>query len=284
MPILVHVADKKNERRIRDAGIAPGKLRPVVYFMPVVESHFVSHQWVRELKRKGIKNFIGVYFRLGSDERVWSGNYREEHVERPLGEAIAELRALDEPLGYELFIARKIQPSELHRIRDISPKTGWRYYPGAHGTKPCGCPACLEPGEFKSSPIRQRWKDEEEYRLPPLHVAKQRFLDARTPEELDLALDDFALFKRWKVDPSFLSKALDPGDDDLAERLAGVLGSFRHANATKMLLRLCGHGCEDVRETAAESLCKVHGHQARQFLQHQAEDPTIAFVLSESGF
>lgn len=282
MPILVHVSDKKNERSIRSSGITPGKDAPGVYFMPVVESHFVSHQWVRELKRKGIKNFVGVYFRLRSDELVWSGKYNDEHIERPLGEAIAELRSLDEPLGYELFTTRSILPTELHRIRDISPKTGWRYYPTAHGKKPCGCPACLARGEVKSRRIRDRW-EEDEYKNTTLAQARQSFAEAENLEDLKSALYDFAPFKRWKVDPTFFVKALDREDDHLTEMVAAALGSFRHSKATSMLLELCSHRSDNVRETAAASLCRVHGHQARGMLGDLAENPTIRLVLAENG-
>lgn len=282
MPILVHVADKKNERRIQSSGLRVGKHSPGVYLMPVVDSHLVSHQWVRELKRSGIRNFIGVYVRLSATEPVWAGKYNAEHLQVSLGEALQELRSLDDPLGYELFVTRPLESSEIHRIRDISPKTGWRYYPGAHGKTPCGCPACLAAGEFKSKPIRDRY-EENNYKGPTLAESRQSILDAEDDEDLIDAFWGFPSNRRWKLDPSFLAPTVDSDNDEVAEFAAIVLGRFRHPATRALLLQLCAHRSAVVREAATESLCDIHGSSTPAMLGALAEDPTVQLVLEDKG-
>ena len=42
-------------------------------------------QWLRELKRGGVKTFVGVYFKLDSTEKVYAGRYNEPHRQITLG-------------------------------------------------------------------------------------------------------------------------------------------------------------------------------------------------------
>src|SRR5258706_6053917 len=115
MPTLVHITDEKNATAILRSGIRlPGKNKGI-YFMLVLQSHFISHQWIRELRRGGAKVLVGVYFRLPSSEQVWAGLYNQPHRSIVLGEAIREIRALKDPLGYEIFINRSSGRSERHQ-------------------------------------------------------------------------------------------------------------------------------------------------------------------------
>ncbi len=55
--------------------------------------------------------------------------------------------------GFEVIVPRKIVASEIHRIRKLPQVVGWRYYPGAHGKKPCGCPYCQR-GQYGARRLR----------------------------------------------------------------------------------------------------------------------------------
>lgn len=96
MPILVHLTSHKNTQKIIRYGIIGFKrniyceveqqkiykeISKAVYCMPVLPNYYISHQWLRELKRSGQKNFVGVYFRLDSKELVWIGRYNQPHIQ-----------------------------------------------------------------------------------------------------------------------------------------------------------------------------------------------------------
>jgi hypothetical protein len=235
MPTLVHITDEKNSARIERSGIAPGK-RGVIYFMPVVQDHFISHQWLRELKRRGARVLVGVYFRLPSEETVWIGRYNEPHRQVPLGEAIGILLSLPDPLGFEMFIERKIEAGEIAKLRHLPQKIGWRYKPRVHGNKPCGCSVCQR-GAYGGRKIREGY-DPPEPRIP--------FADLKAEIEATSDADELLqpLFrlrdKRRYADPAFLERLLDIDDEFLQEELAETLACFRHKNARRLLLALRG--------------------------------------------
>lgn len=259
MPTLVHITDEKNSARIKRAGIALGRFQRTVFFMPVVQDHFISHQWLRELRRSGARVLVGVYFRLPSDEVVWAGKYTEPHRQMSLGQAIRELNALADPLGFEMFIDRKVESNSITRIRHLPQKVGWRYQPHAHGKRPCGCPACLPKGSIKSRSIRDRYEPE------PVRVPYETL--TRTLAEsshLDTLIESLWLLrnKRRKTDPAFLQRLMSIGDAELHEELAITLGHFKHDNAKRMLLALCEHDSAAVKEAAAESIVQLYGREA----------------------
>ncbi len=155
MPILVHLADERDAQRILKNGIKPGKYRSGIYCMPVLPDFYITHQWLRELKRNGVKTYIGVYFRVPSSQMVFAGKYNEEHKYITLGQAIGEIMHMHDPLGYELIIDRKIEPAEISKIRTLPQTIGWRYKPGSKGTKPCTCDYCIK-SSIKANQIRKR--------------------------------------------------------------------------------------------------------------------------------
>jgi hypothetical protein len=232
MPTLVHITDEKNSARIERSGIALSKWRRMIYFMPVLQDHFISHQWLRELKRRGIRVLVGVYFRLPSEETVWAGRYNEPHRQMPLVEAIRLLRSLPDPLGFEMFIERKIEAGEIVRIRHLPQKIGWRYKPRVHGTRPCPCSACQR-GTYGGRKIR------EEYDPPkpkvPFSVLKAEIERSSDPDELAQFLWRLRDKRRY-ADPAFLERLLEIDDDFLQEELATTLACFRHKNARRILL------------------------------------------------
>ena len=116
MPTLVHLADMKEIASIRRNGIKTSKWRGGIFCMPVTPNFYVSHQWLRELKRGGARTLCAVYFRLPSEEIVFAGRYNAEHRETPLSEAMQEFNEDNQQLGYELIIPRKILPKEIETV------------------------------------------------------------------------------------------------------------------------------------------------------------------------
>jgi hypothetical protein len=151
MATFVHLTPERNVDGVLRAGIRPGPTRwrvpDGVYAMPTTPSFVVSHQWLRELKRGGQRTIWGVYFRVPNDQPVWAGHYNQKLTRMPAGEAAALLFRADPALGYEVIIPRGIAPGEIHRVRPLPQLVGWRYFPGAHGRRPCACEMCLR-GEY----------------------------------------------------------------------------------------------------------------------------------------
>ncbi len=160
MALFVHLAAAKTAEAIRRHGI--NRLRkanmpqPGIYAMPVLRNYFVSHQWLRELKRRNSGPIVGVYFRVPDNQVVWAAHYRDAHKSMSAAEASGLIMRADSPEGFEVIIPRKIEPAEIHRIRALSQVLGWRYYPGAHGRNPCGCPYCQR-GLYGSKKLRRAY-------------------------------------------------------------------------------------------------------------------------------
>jgi len=162
MTMFVHLAPEKLAATIRRDGIKPHRYRtwpaPGVYAMPVVRNFVISHQWLRELKGRGQRTIVGVYFRIPDDEVVLVGHYREHHDSFTADRAAALIMEADDPEGLEVVVSRKILADEIHRIRRLPQVLGWRYMPKAHGKRPCGCPVCLGRGTIKSRRLRENYE------------------------------------------------------------------------------------------------------------------------------
>ncbi len=175
MPVFVHLTSERNLASIRRSGIGLRKrwLRPRgVYALPVTRNFYVSHQWLRELKRSDGGSIVGVYFRIPDDELVEVGHYNSVHSAMTAAETVALLMAAEKrdpnvermrdvkskavrrgrqlpssPEGYEVIIPRKIKRSEIFRIKALPQVVGWRYRPRANGQPPCAC-LCCERGQY----------------------------------------------------------------------------------------------------------------------------------------
>jgi hypothetical protein len=254
MPVVVHITDEKAVPSILRSGVLP-RGRGVVYFMPVVQNHFVSHQWLRELRRSGAKSLVGVYVRLPSSEPVWAGKYHEQHKSVTLGQAIQNLNALSDPLGYEIFCQRRILPAEILRVRGVRQVVGWRYRPHSHGRELCGCPACLPRGAIKSRALRQRLARPV---VPSLDTIRTRLSATVDPDEQLDCLWPLRL-KRRKVDPSFLAPLLRSESVLVLEELAVTLPYLRHPESKRLLASLAVHHEPSVALAAQESLAAWSG-------------------------
>ena len=160
MAMFVHLAPESSVARIRRSGISrmreAGDTFPGgVFAVPVTRNFFLSHQWLRELKRRGAGPIAGVYFRVPDGERVWVGHYHQSHRWMTAAEAAAEFMSAEAREGWEVVVPRPIAADEIHRVRSLRQVFGWRYYPGAHGKAPCPCSYCTR-GAYKASSIRRR--------------------------------------------------------------------------------------------------------------------------------
>src|SRR5689334_9808446 len=109
MALFVHLAPESRVRRIKRNGI--GRLRKAfgdrpsgIFAVPVTKNFFVSHQWLRELKRKGAGAIAGVYFRIPDEEVVWVGHYHQCHRQMTAAEAVAEFMSAESREGWEVII------------------------------------------------------------------------------------------------------------------------------------------------------------------------------------
>ena len=167
MALFVHLASDKDSDSIRRSGIKPRRIGEgahegydrIVFAMPVTDNFYVSHQWLRELKRSGQRTIVGVYFRIPDEQTVMVGHYNQAHAEMTANEASGLIFNLENAEGYEVVIPRKIEADEIHKIKSLPQVLGWRYYPEAKGRKPCGCPVCIRPGEIKSRRIREAYEN-----------------------------------------------------------------------------------------------------------------------------
>lgn len=188
MPVFVHLTSQRNLASIRRGGIGAIKkrLRPRgVYAMPVTPNFQVSHQWLRELRRLGGGTILGIYFRIPDEEPVEIGHYDSLHLPMTAAEAVALMLAAEEqepgaaramdraskavrnrrtlpssPEGFEVIVPRVIAPSEIVRVKALPQIVGWRYRPGANGTKPCIC-ICCERGSYGVGKLLRRVEEAE---------------------------------------------------------------------------------------------------------------------------
>jgi hypothetical protein len=161
MPIFVHLTPESRVALIRRNGI--GRLRKSVgarpggiFAVPVTRNFYVSHQWLRELKRRGQGSIAGVYFRVSGGELVWVGHYGQAHRPMTAAQATAEFMAAENREGWEVIIPRRIEPTEIHRVRSLPQVVGWRFSPGAKGRPPyCTCKYCIG-GDYGAARLRAR--------------------------------------------------------------------------------------------------------------------------------
>jgi HEAT repeats len=247
---MVHLCDERIQEKIRKNGIK--KSKKGVYAMPVLPNFFVSHQWLRELKRSGVRNIVGVYFKIPDDLMVLVGRYGKEHLKLRAADMVATFMQDEDALGYECILPEKILPSQITKIRSLPQTLGWRYFPDSHNRKPCGCPACMSRGEIKSRKIREEYAALDGEVESNFNHLKSAFFQAETYDELETVLYGFRR-KTRKADPSFLQQLLADKDPDIRYLVAEVLGYFRHPNTKNLLDILLKDSDEEVVSAAKES-------------------------------
>jgi hypothetical protein len=161
MPMFVHLTPEKNVKAILRNGVSRLRKRSGqphgVFAMPVTRNYFVSHQWLRELRRRGTGSIAGVYFRIPDEQLVWVGHYNQSHRRMTAAEAASLMSGAENREGYEVIIPRRVEKTEVTRVKLLPQVVGWRYYPGAHGRKPCGCPYCQR-GNYGARRLRDEYE------------------------------------------------------------------------------------------------------------------------------
>src|SRR5262249_53298715 len=159
--LFVHLASESRVALIRRNGIrrlrrAWGEFPGGGFAVPVTRNFYISHEWLRELKRRNVGPIAGVYFRNSDEEHVWVGHDGKADRWMSAAEAEAAFQATESREGWEVIIPRRIEASEIHRTRRLPQVIGWRYRPGSHGTKPCGCDFCQR-GQYGAQRIREKY-------------------------------------------------------------------------------------------------------------------------------
>lgn len=166
MPSFVHIADERDAAAIQRSGLKVSRTRlrssqsdrPAgVFALPVVPNFLMCHQWVRELKRRGHRTAVGVYFKIPAHEVVWAGLYNQPKQQMTAGQAASALRGMQD-FGFEVIIPHSISPRDITSVRALPQKLGWRFFPDAHRRGIfCGCEYCMR-GEIRSRKIRERYE------------------------------------------------------------------------------------------------------------------------------
>lgn len=157
--MFVHLTPESRAALIRRNGIArprrPNGVHPRgVFAVPVTRDFYVTHQWLRELKRGGQGAVAGVYFRIPDDEPVWVGHYGRAHHEMTAAAAGAVFSEAEDRRGWEVVIPRRIAAKEIHRVRSLPQVVGWRYHPESKGKPPfCTCRYCTR-GAYGAARLR----------------------------------------------------------------------------------------------------------------------------------
>ncbi|MFF4921526.1 HEAT repeat domain-containing protein [Kitasatospora sp. NPDC001261] len=245
MAMFVHLTAAANAPRIRRAGIradsrGQGGARGV-YCFPVLPSYTLTHQWLRELARFGPKGaLVAVHLRLDDGQEVLTGHYRDraQDAQRPVraAEAVRRIGALPDPRGWEVFLPRAVGAREVHRVRAVPQATGWRYVPGAHGTRPCTCFGCRIRGEYGSRRLRERHPHPLDGPPPPVPVLLARIAAAGEPGdpyELRTALHWFGLRRRGPVD--LLARLADHPHPGVRTDLVWAVGGWSTPGVAELL-------------------------------------------------
>lgn len=238
MAEFVHITTGRSARRIERSGIAARSHGRTgargVYCMPVLPSFTLTHQWVRELRRWHPGVLVAVRLRLPDDEPVTVGHYGSPPREVTAAQAVAAIRELHDPRGYEVFVPRAVTAAEVRRIRDVPQGVGWRYVPAAHGRRPCPCPPCLPRGGYKVARLRRRFPYDES--SGPKSELMARLRAATTADEIIDVLGELGRGRRGGAEE--LAYLADHPDPHVRDTLESVLRVYRGREARRLRERL----------------------------------------------
>ncbi|WP_189712587.1 HEAT repeat domain-containing protein [Streptomyces phaeofaciens] len=256
--MFVHLTSAADAQRVRRSGIraasrGQGGARGV-YCFPVLPSHTLTHQWLRELARFGSRGgLVAVHVRLDDAQEMLVGHYRDRardaQVTVTAAEAVRRISALEDPRGWEVFVPRAIRPREIHRIRTAPQVAGWRYLPGAHGTRPCTCYGCAVRGGHGARRLRERLPHPLDGPGPPPRVLLARIAAAGDPGDpavLKEALHWFAKRRRGPV--AELARLATHPDPTVREELVWAVCGWKTPGVPALLDRLATDPDVDVRE------------------------------------
>ncbi len=165
MARFIHLTDERLLPRLKKSGIKTSlwgreRLR-CVYATPVLPDFQVTHQWLRELKNRGIRTIGAIQFTIPDREEVRVGRFSEDPVSMTAAQAVNVFRKHPTGLGLQVLILRRIEAKEIKRTYVPTQIVGWRYFPEAHGKPPfCGCEFCQR-GLIKNRKIREKYEAEQ---------------------------------------------------------------------------------------------------------------------------
>lgn len=280
MAVFVHLTAEDNMASIRKNGIKSGDIHfeeanRGIFCMPVINDFFATHQWLREIKRFNKKNIIGVYFKIPDDELVWYGFYNEEPKQCKASIALNQFMHLENRLGFEVILPRKLMAKEIVRIKYLPQSLGWRYYPTAHEKKLCLCPACLGKGVYKSVQIREQ----KYYEL----VSKLReTIDETEKTQILTEIDDIIQFSSGKIkDYKVLLPFLEIDSTKNIIRVISALSNFSNEEVIKTIIRFLEYPDFDVKNTCADAIFKIKGEKGFDILKEYKEDEDLKRLLEE---
>ena len=156
MAVFVHFTEENNKNSIIKNGITLqkihyDKINKGIFCMPVIPDFYATHQWIRELKQyKSGNEIIAVYFKVPDEELVFCGKYNETIVKTKASDTHNKFLNLEDKMGFQTIISRKIYSTEITKIKNLPQIIGWRHFPKSHERKRCLCPACLSKGSYNS--------------------------------------------------------------------------------------------------------------------------------------
>jgi hypothetical protein len=160
MARFIHLTDERLMGRIEKSGISMTRLgsqKKCVFAVPVLPDFQISHQWVREMKRTGIRTIGAIQFMIPDTDEVLVGRYNEEPISVTASVAVKIFLEHDSGLGWEVRIPRRILPKEIEKCYTPNQMVGWRFYPGSNGNPPsCGCEYCQR-GLIKNRKLREEY-------------------------------------------------------------------------------------------------------------------------------
>src|SRR3954454_16456283 len=98
MARYTHLAREKDEPAIRRGGIEPTNVPGWVFgvfAMPVLPQFFASHQWLRELRRRGTAPLVAIDLFMDDEEPVQAGHYNRPPVTMTAAEAAGVIMHAD---------------------------------------------------------------------------------------------------------------------------------------------------------------------------------------------
>ncbi|MFC8719298.1 HEAT repeat domain-containing protein [Kitasatospora sp. NPDC057198] len=264
MAMFVHLTSAADAPRVRRSGIRAESRGPEgargVFCFPVLPSFTLTHQWLRELARRGTRGgMVAVHVRLDDGQQVLAGHYaagRKRPPHRPMtaAEAVRTIAAVEDPRGWEVFLPRAVRPAEVHRIRTAPQVVGWRYWPGSNGVRPCTCVGCRVRGEYGGSRLRRRNPHPLDGPPPPVPVLLDRIAaagDPGDPAALSDALHWLGMRRRGPV-PALAPLAAHP-EARIREQLVWAIGRWSTPGVAALLDALADDPDPEVRE-AVESV------------------------------
>lgn len=220
----------------------------------MLPSYTLTHRWLREPARFGGRGgLVAVHVRLGDDQHVLVGHYtdrtRDARSTVPAAEAVRRIAAPDDPRGWEMFVSRAIRPRVVHRIRTVPPVVGRRYWPDAHGVRPCTCFGCRVRGEYGARRLRERLPHPLDGPPPPAEVPLARVAaagDPGDPAALREAPHWFGMRRRGPL--ARLTRLGAHPDPGVREDLVRAVARWSTPGVAEPLDGLAGDPHPDVRE------------------------------------